>query len=318
MSWKLSVIAPRLAIEAALERQECDADWDDALVITGFEIAPDQPEVWQLDGYTEDKPTQANRNAIKALFDGPAPYIRAERLPDADWVSESQKGMDPIRAGRFHVRTPDHRRSLEPGSRDFCIPAAQAFGTGQHATTAGCLAMLDTMKQRGVVARNLADIGTGTGLLAFAALHLWPHARAVGSDIDPVCLPAVEENAALNRVPMGIGPGQLEMVIAAGMEDHNLQDRALYDLLIANILAGPLIAMAPEIAGIAAPGATIVLAGLLATQADAVTFAYLEAGCTLEQADRRGDWIILRLTAGAAPIPGSDTGGGRNACATDT
>jgi ribosomal protein L11 methyltransferase len=295
MSWKLSVVAPRLAIEAALERQECDPNWDDTLVITGFEIAPDQPELWQLDGYVEDKPSQAQRNAIKALFDGPAPYIRAERLPDADWVTESQKGMDPIRAGRFHVRTPDHPRSLEPGVRDFCIPAAQAFGTGQHATTAGCLTMLDTMKQRGVVARNLADIGTGTGLLAFAALHLWPHARAVGSDIDPVCLPAVEENAALNGVKMGIGPGQLEMVIAEGMEDHTLQDRALYDLLIANILAGPLIDLAPDFAATMAPRSHIVLSGLLTTQEAAVRAAYHRVGFRLQARLTQGDWSILWL-----------------------
>jgi ribosomal protein L11 methyltransferase len=295
MSWKLAVIAPRLAIEEALARQEADADWDPALVVTGFEVDPDEPEVWQLDAYCEGKPSQATRNAIKALFDEPVPRIRPVELPDADWVSESQKGMDPIRAGRFYVRTPDRPRTNEPGVRDFCIPAAQAFGTGQHGTTAGCLEMLDAMKRQGVVARNIADIGTGTGLLAFAAMHLWPRALATASDIDPVCLPAVEENAELNGVALGTGPGQLEMVIAEGMDDDDLVERAPYDLLIANILAAPLIELAPAFAASVAPRGHIVLSGLLVTQEAHVRAAYRLAGYRLQARITNGDWSILWL-----------------------
>ncbi len=295
MSWKLAVTAPRLAIEQALARQEVDAEWDPALVVTGFEVDPDEPEVWQLDAYCPNKPSQAHRNAIKRLFDEPVPRIRPIELPDADWVTESQKGMDPIRAGRFNVRTPDHPRSNEPGVRDFCIPAAQAFGTGQHATTAGCLAMLDAMKQQGVVARNIADIGTGTGLLAFAALHLWPRAKATASDIDPVCLPAVEENAALNGIALGDGRGQLDMVIAEGMDDDTLQDNAPYDLLIANILAAPLIDLAPAFAACATPRGHIVLSGLLVTQEAHVRAAYRLAGYRLQARITNGDWAILWL-----------------------
>jgi ribosomal protein L11 methyltransferase len=295
MSWKLAVTAPRLAIEQALARQEADPDWDPSLVVTGFEVDPDEPEVWQLDAYCEDKPSQAERNAVKRLFDEPLPRIRPIELPDADWVTESQKGMDPIRAGRFHVRTPDHPRSTEPGVRDFCIPAAQAFGTGQHATTAGCLAMLDAMKRQGVMARNIADIGTGTGLLAFAALHLWPRAHATASDIDPVCLPAVEENAERNGVPLGDKRGQLDMVIAEGMDDDTLQDNAPYDLLIANILAAPLIELAPSFAAAMAPRGHIVLSGLLVTQEAHVRAAYRLAGYRLQARITNGDWSILWL-----------------------
>jgi len=295
MSWKLAVTAPRERIEQALARQEDAVDWDPGLVVTGFEVDPAEPEVWQLDAYCPDKPSQAHRNALKALFDEPLPRIRPIELPDADWVTESQKGMDPIRAGRFHVRTPDHPRSNEPGVRDFCIPAAQAFGTGQHATTAGCLAMLDAMKQQGVVARNVADIGTGTGLLAFAALHLWPRAHATASDIDPVCLPAVEENAELNGIALGDKRGQLDMVIAEGMDDDTLQDNAPYDLLIANILAAPLIELAPAFAACVAPRGHIVLSGLLVTQEAHVRAAYRLAGYRLQARITNGDWAILWL-----------------------
>ncbi|MFC3099283.1 50S ribosomal protein L11 methyltransferase [Altererythrobacter lauratis] len=295
MSWKLAVTAPRLAVEAALARQEMDADWDPDLVVTGFEVDPKEPEIWQLDAYCPGKPSQRQRNAVKALFDDPAPQIRAEELPDADWVSESQKGMDPIRAGRFFVHTPDHPAHAEKGVRSFCIPAAQAFGTGQHATTAGCLVMLDAMKRRGVVVRNLADIGTGTGLLAFAAMHLWPRARATASDIDPVCLPAVCDNAELNGVPLGTGRGELAMVIAEGMDDGLIQQRAPYDLLIANILAGPLIDLSPSFAAAMAPRSHIVLSGLLTTQEAAVRRAYRKVGFRLQARLTNGDWSILWL-----------------------
>uniref|UniRef100_UPI0038F6532D 50S ribosomal protein L11 methyltransferase n=1 Tax=Streptomyces niveiscabiei TaxID=164115 RepID=UPI0038F6532D len=90
------------------------------------------------------------------------PRFAAEKLPDADWVTESQKGVDPIRARRFHVRTPEH--AADPDAIDLVIPASQAFGTGQHATTAGCLFMLERMKRAGLNPRNLIDVGTGTGL----------------------------------------------------------------------------------------------------------------------------------------------------------
>ena len=181
-------------------------------------------------------------------------------------MTESQLGMEPIRAGRFHVHTPDHPPSDEPGVRSFVIPASQAFGTGQHETTAGCLVMLGEMKRRGVIARRIADIGTGTGLLAFAALDLWPRAHAVASDIDPVCGPVVAENAAANGFAMGAKAGQVAIAIAAGMDDPDLRACGPYDLLIANILAGPLVELAGDFAEAVPPRGNLLLAGLLETQ----------------------------------------------------
>ena len=292
-SWKLTALAPRAVIEAALVAHEDALDWDWDVVISGSEIAEDRPDDWQLEAWLPRKPTKADKAALTALFTGKAPPFAEERLPDQDWLTTSQAGLEPIRAGAFHVHTPDHPALHEAGVRDFCIPASQAFGTGQHATTAGCLTMLTRMKREGVVVRNAADIGTGTGLLAFAALHLWPRALATASDIDAVCVPVVEDNAAANGIAMGARAGELTMLIADGMEHPLLQARGPYDLILANILAGPLIGLAPHFAKSLVPGGHLVLAGLLESQEAQVRAACRRAGLRLARRLVNGDWSIL-------------------------
>lgn len=295
MSWKLTTITTKDAVEQALERRELTIGWDENVVLTGYEVDPEKPDIWRLEAYTPGKPTEEERVALHSLFDEPVPPILAEELPDLDWVVESQKGVEPIRAGRFRVRTPDHPAADEPGLTEFVIPAAQAFGTGHHETTAGCLEMLDIMHRQGLRPRSLADIGTGTGLLAFAAMDLWPLAHTVASDIDPVCGPAVVTNCELNHVPLGTDRGQLAMVIADGMDDPALQARAPFDLLIANILAAPLIDMAWDFAEAVAPRGSILLAGLLEVQEQDVRAAYRKAGFRLHRRIVNGDWSILWL-----------------------
>lgn len=294
-SWKLVAHAPKAAVHAALLAHDEIDEWDPEIVVSGHEIAEERPDEWVLEAWLPRRPSKADREAVATLFAGRAPEIAAEQVPAADWVTESQKGVEPIRAGRFRVHTPDHPASGEPGLIDFEIPASQAFGTGQHATTAGCLSMLSAMKRRGVVARNIADIGTGTGLLAFAALRLWPRAHAVASDIDPVCAPVVAENAARNGFGIGARPGELAVAIAAGMDDRLLRECGPYDLLMANILAGPLVELAPDFADAVPPRGNLLLAGLLATQERAVRAAYRAASFALVERIVNGDWSILWL-----------------------
>lgn len=295
MSWKLVATAPKQVVQAALAAHETVEDWDPEIVLTGSEVAEDRPDEWVLEAYLPGLPSQAERAAVAALFAGHAPELAAEELPETDWVAETQKRVVPIRAGRFHVHTPDFPGEAARGTIDLVIPAAQAFGTGQHATTAGCLAMLDWMKRRGAVVRNLADIGTGTGVLAFAAMRLWPLTHATASDIDAVCEPVVQENARLNAVRLGKGPGELALVIAEGMNDPLLARRAPYDLLIANILAGPLIELAGDFADVVRPGGHLLLAGLLESQEPAVRAAYRIAGFRLAARRVDGEWSILWL-----------------------
>jgi ribosomal protein L11 methyltransferase len=196
--------------------------------------------------------------------------------------------------------------SPDAGTRSFCIPASLAFGTGHHDTTRGCLMMLDAMKRMGHIVRSHIDIGTGTGLLAFAAMHLWPRAYATASDIDPVCGPAVADNAAANHVALGQRPGELAMFIAEGLDDADLQRRAPYDLVVANILAGPLIDLAADIAAVTRPQGQAVLSGLLGTQADAVARAYRAQGFRLAQRLDLGDWTVLRLRKRGVKWSGAD------------
>ena len=295
MSWKITLDGPRTIIEAALVAHEDAFDWDPEVILSGSEQAEDRPQDWRMEVYYPRKPTPADRAALKALFTGAMPKPLIEQLPETDWITVSQQALEPIRAGVFHVHTPGYPTSAEPGLRNFCIPASQAFGTGHHATTAGCLAMLTQMRREGVVVRNLADIGTGTGLLAFAALHLWPRALATASDIDRACAPVVFDNAAGNGIALGAGPGRLTLVIADGMADPLLTARGPYDLLIANILAGPLIELAPDFAQALLPGGSLLLAGLLETQEAQVRAACRRAGLRLARRMVNGDWSILWL-----------------------
>jgi len=286
-SWKLTLPCTRAEAEA-IDAQEIAID---AVLMTTEEIE-DDVEHWRLDAYFEGEPDRDAIAAVRALVPSAAGAAQTlERLDDADWVTMSQAGLEPIREGRFVVHTAAFPADPPPGGRAFLIEAGRAFGTGHHETTSGCLAMLDGMHDRQF--RDVIDIGTGTGLLAFAAQHLWPWATITATDIDPAAIDVTRENAALNDV-VGV-----DLIVADGALDDGITAAAPYDLVIANVLAGPLISMAPEIAAIAAPQATIVLAGLLDTQRESVVAAYAECGCTLTEADRRNDWTILKLTAGA-------------------
>ena len=249
---------------------------------------------WRLDAYFPAEPGEGDLALLRALApSGAGAGAAVAPVADEDWVSLSQQGLEPIRAGRFLVHTRAHAGAAPEGAVALQIEAGRAFGTGHHETTAGCLLALEGLKRGGASFANVADVGTGTGLLAFAALRLWPAARAIASDIDPVAVEVARDNAAANGVALGRARGRLELVAAAGLDHPRLRARAPYDLVLANILAGPLVELAPSLAAALATGGRLVLAGLLSHQAPAVAAAYRRRGLGLERRLERGEWPTL-------------------------
>ena len=289
MSVRVTVPCTRAQGEALADADELFPDSLNPPVLVADEPDESKPDEWLLHAYFEDEPSGEDIAILTNLGNGPP---RIEQLEEEDWVTASQAGLQPIRAGRFFVHTPTH--PPEDGLTNFEIDAGLAFGTGQHATTAGCLEALDRLASNDCRFANVADIGTGTGLLAFAALALWPEARAIATDIDPIAIDVARDNAAINGIAVGHGAGELLLGVADGMDSPLLAARAPFDLLIANILAGPLIELAPDFARALAPGGIVILAGLLNTQADAVAAAYTDLGLELQDLSR-GEWPVLIL-----------------------
>ena len=185
-SWKLSVEVAKPVAEAALAAQELAPDWDADIVLTACEIDEQHPDDWLFEAWLPRKPKAADRRAVAALFEDGAPDLVAEQVPETDWVTESQQRVPPIRAGRFHVHTPDY--PPDPDAVDLVIPASQAFGTGQHATTAGCL---EAAKIRG---------GQRRYLLVAKAPHLSQFCRRVGNEGRLVVLATVRHGGEIGRV----------------------------------------------------------------------------------------------------------------------
>ena len=290
-SWKLTLPCTRGEAEAIDVGDGVAIEPAPVLMTT--EDVIDDAERWHLDAYFDRDPDAATIAAIRALVPSAAAVAATiERIAAADWVTMSQAGLEPVRAGRFVVHTAAYPAEAPAGGRAFRIEASQAFGTGHHETTAGCLDMLDRLEREGAGFADVVDLGTGTGLLAFAARDLWPAARVMATDIDPIAIEVTRENAAINAV------ADVTLVVADGTRDAAIVAAAPFDLIIANILAGPLIEMATDIAAIAAPGATLVLAGLLTVQADAVVAAYAAGGATCVERAVWGDWTVLRLRMG--------------------
>ena len=291
MSVRVTVPCTRAQGEAVAGGEDLFPDSSTPPVLVADEPDETKPDEWLLHAYFEHEPTGHEIATLTNLGNGPP---RFEQLGEDDWVTMSQAGLQPIRAGRFTVHTPTYLP--DPERINFEIDASLAFGTGQHATTSGCLEALDKLETEGKRFANIADIGTGTGLLAFAALKLWPEAKCIATDIDPVAVDVARDNAAINGVKLGHGTGELLLAVADGMDSPMLAARAPFDLIIANILAGPLIDLAPPFAKALAPGGAVVLAGLLDTQADAVVAAHEKLGLRLT--DRgSGEWPVLVLSS---------------------
>ncbi len=258
-----------------------------------FELE-DGSGLWEVGGYFTEAPDIAGL-ALLAAMHGAADFVVSE-LPEKDWVAEVRRELAPVEAGRFFVHgshDADRAARLPEGRIGLLIEASMAFGTGHHGTTRGCLEALDRLAATGFAPERVADIGCGTAVLAMGAARLWPEAAPViASDIDEVALEVAWANVAANGLE-----GRVSCIEAAGFGHEALRGAAPFDLIFANILKGPLIALAPEMRESVAPGGHVILSGILNRQAEEVTGVYRDLGFNLVEARRIVDWttLVLRL-----------------------
>lgn len=268
---------------------ELEAEFEDE----GFPLAvvelDEARDIHEVSVYAMDDVDQAEnriRDILARLSLSRA--VEREVLPDIDWVSKSLEGLQPVRAGRFFVHGAHDRDKLQQGDIGIEIEAGQAFGTGHHGTTAGCLEMLDS-----VVAaeqpKNALDLGAGSAVLAIALAKL-ARIPVLASDIDPVATEVAAGNVRLNGVD-----DLVECVTATGFDHPVFADRGPFDLILANILAGPLIELASEMARNVKPGGSLILSGILDRQEDAVLEAYRAADFHYIRTLPREGWITLHL-----------------------
>ncbi len=255
-----------------------------------FEVE-DGSGLWEVGGYFTEKPDEAGLALLAAAF-GARPFAVSE-LPETDWVAHVRRELAPVEAGRFFVHG-SHDADTVPADRiPLLIDAAMAFGTGHHGTTLGCLRALDRLIESGFEARKVADIGCGTAVLAMAAARVW-EGEILASDIDPVAVEVAEANLAANGMA-----GRVTCLESAGFDHPDLKAAAPYDLIFANILKGPLVALAPDVAANLRPGGFAILSGILNEQAQDVAEVYSRSGINEVDREEIGDWTTLTLTKSA-------------------
>lgn len=251
-----------------------------------FEIE-DGSGLREVGGYFDAAPDAVGL-ALLAAGHGARPFAISE-VPDEDWVAKVRRELAPVEAGRFFVYGSHDADRVPPGRVALLIEAAMAFGTGHHGTTLGCLRALDRLVEAGVTADRVADVGCGTAVLAMAAAHVWP-GTVIASDLDPVAVEVAEANVAANGLA-----GRVLCVEAAGFGAPALAAAAPFDLVFANILKGPLVALAPEMGANIRPGGHVILSGILTTQAEDVAGVYAAEGFETATREDIGEWSTLTL-----------------------
>ena len=251
-----------------------------------FEIE-DGSGLWEVGGYFEERPDATELALLAAAF-GARPFAVSE-IPETDWVDKVRRELVPVEAGRFFVYGGHDADKVPAGSEPLLIEAAMAFGTGHHGTTLGCLRALDALAADGVTARSVIDVGCGTAVLAMAAARIWPGV-VLASDIDEVAVDVAQANVSANDLV-----GRVQCLEATGFDHAGIAAAAPFDLIFANILKGPLIDLAPDMARHLAPEGHAILSGILNEQADEVIAAYARNDVALVLRQEIGEWSTLTL-----------------------
>ena len=250
----------------------------------------EKKDIWEASVYMMAEDEADVRSRVEAALSQAFPdaALSREVIPDVDWVSKSLEGLRPVRAGRFLVHGSHDRDKVRIGDIAIEIDAGQAFGTGHHGTTAGCLEVIDRVLRARKV-RNALDLGTGSGVLAIAVRKL-RNIPVLATDIDPIAVRVAAENVRRNGIASGIS-----MVTAPGFHSTAFSEHGPFDLIIANILARPLIRMAPQLVTNLAPGGSVILSGILASQRWKVIAAYSGAKLRHVRTIWRNGWVTIHL-----------------------
>jgi len=264
----------------------------DDLAITASAHENEETGEWVFEATCDREPDVEAFDALAHEVLGGHVSFAVEAIdPDVNWVAKSLEGLQPVVAGGFYVHG-SHEQSPPPaGVTTIRIDAAEAFGTGHHETTTGCLEAIDrALKRRRF--RSMLDVGTGTGVLAIA-LAKRTHLPVLASDIDPIAVKTAAQNAQDN----GVGR-QVIAIEATGLEHRQIATSAPYDMIVANILAGPLTALAPGMRKIAEPGCVVIFSGILIHQAPRVIAAYSRMGIVLKHKITKKEWVTLVMERG--------------------
>jgi ribosomal protein L11 methyltransferase len=272
---------------------------DDALSVSAFEEEEDGDHggdagggLWRIELLHEGPPDRAALErqlaGLAAEHGLPPVDLGCEPVPSTDWLIEVARRFPPTRIGRFFIHGREHAEPPPADTIPLQIEAGQAFGSGEHATTRGCLLALDSLARRRRL-RRVLDLGCGSGVLAIAAAKAWP-ARVVAADNDPVAVAVAAENAGLNGVD-----GRVRAVESDGYAHPLIAAFGPYDLVLANLLADLHQELARDLARYLAPDGVAVLSGVLDRQADAVVAAHWPYGLRLRRTIAIGPWATLVL-----------------------
>jgi len=270
---------PAERLGAALE------DLNDAPTGVGVFEVEDGSGLWEVGAYFTGAPDETALLLLASAFD--ARPFNISKLPETDWVAHVRRELAPVEAGRFFVYGSHDADKVPQGKHALLIEAAMAFGTGHHGTTLGCLRALDRLADAAFAGENVVDIGCGTAVLAMGAAAIWT-APVLASDIDPQAVEVAGANLAANAMS-----DRVRVVEAAGFDHPDLSGP--FDLIFANILKGPLIALAPDLSARLAQGGYAILSGILNEQADAVVDVYARQGNSVSNREMIGEWTTLTL-----------------------
>ena len=268
--------------------QKMDAAFEDDAYPLAITEIDEAKAIYEVSLYVEEDEKAVVQTRLAQILGVNQDEIKIEVLPDIDWVQHSLEGLNPVRAGRFFIHGSHDRDKVMPNDLAIEIEAGQAFGTGHHGTTVGCLELLAEVMAN-EKPQNALDLGTGSGILAIGMALIAP-IRILATDIDPIAINVAKENFALNGVS-----DTITAITATGLDDNEIASRAPFDLIVANILANPLIELAPQMVPAKAKNGSIVLSGILEEQHDRVVKAYQDQGAKYIKTLHHEGWVAIHL-----------------------